>query len=99
MPSPDIGAIRAEERARIIALLARYPGLDPAELDELKTWFSRAASALDVGLVASEPQVAEQYRRFRAEHIDRFSRRDLRTACAMVAAIGLMVIAVASQMP
>jgi hypothetical protein len=61
----------------IEATLARYPHLDEGELADLKHWFRREASAFEVASLASKDALREPYRRFRAEHIDRFGLRDL----------------------
>ncbi|AIT79666.1 hypothetical protein [Novosphingobium pentaromativorans] len=87
MSFEDTGAIRADERARIVGLLARYPDLPGPEFDELRTWFERGATPLDLGLIAGNPDVAEQYRAFRESQIDRFTRRDIWKAGAFAAAI------------
>jgi hypothetical protein len=55
--------------------VARYPHLTPNELDHLVGWF-KSASALDVGLVASDEEVRHAYVAFRKDHLDRFTWRD-----------------------
>jgi len=55
--------------------VARYPHLTPDELDHLLGWF-KAASALDVGLVASNEEVHDAYVAFREDHVDRFTWGD-----------------------
>lgn len=67
---------RATRRAEIERALARYPHLTPEGLTELTDYFQREASALDVGLIASNEAVAGPYRRFRTEHIDPLRPRD-----------------------
>ena len=63
-------AARAARRAEIERALARYPHLTAEGLAELTDYFERDASALDVGLIASNPAIADRYREFRATHVD-----------------------------
>lgn len=72
----DTDLTRARRRVEIERILARYPHLTPEALSELTDYFDRDASALDVGLIASNPDVAEPYRQFRARHIDPLGPRD-----------------------
>jgi len=99
MATQTNGAIRAEDldtRAHAAALLARYPDLSESELGELHHWFKRVAGPLDVGLLASDPAVAQQYRAYSDAHQDRFSARDIGIAALFVAitagAIGIIVM-------
>lgn len=61
---------------RAAAILKAYPDIDETQLRELKQWFD-AASAFDIASLASNDAIAEQYRRFRADHLDRFSAKDV----------------------
>lgn len=84
-----VGSTAAPERLDAIeALLSRYPYLDQAELADLKRWFSKEASAFDIASLASREELNEPYARFRAEHVDRFSARDL-----MIMLAGLAIVA------
>lgn len=78
MKSETAGATDAE-RKRVTALLSRYPNLSASELEDVHHWFKRVATALDMGLLASDPEVAPQYRAYRSEHIDRFELKDIVT--------------------
>ena len=78
----------ADRRAQVVALLKRYPEVTGEELGFLRHWFGKEASALDVGTLASEPEIAEGYARFRKEHIDRFGMRDI-----VILVIALAVVA------
>lgn len=69
-------AARAERRAEIERALAHYPHLSPEGLTELADYFTREASALDVGLIASNEEVTENYRQFRKAHLDPLRPRD-----------------------
>lgn len=72
-------------------LLARYPDISEAEVASLKTWFRKEASAFDVASIASKERVAPGYQRFRADHIDRFTSKDLLGAAAVVAAVAILI--------
>lgn len=75
---------------RVEALLAAYPDVTEDELEQLRRWFAREATALDVGLIAGNEAVAEGYRRFRAEHVDPLTLADLARAGGIVA-IGVAI--------
>lgn len=81
---------RGEE---VRALLARYPDLSSTEVADLKRWFRKEASALDVALLATETELAGQYRQFRRDHIDRFELRDLVNAAIFAAMIAAPIAA------
>jgi hypothetical protein len=77
-------------RAQAAGLLARYPELSEAEFDRLHHWFRREAGPLDVGLLASDPAIAEPYRAYRKRHHDRFTPRDMAVAAGFVVfAVGI----------
>lgn len=69
-------AARAERRARIEGVLARYPHLTPEGLAELTCYFDKEASSLDIALIASNEAISAPYRTFRADHIDPLRPRD-----------------------
>jgi hypothetical protein len=84
-----VGSAAAPDRFdAIVALLARYPHLNDAELAELKRWFAKEASAFDIASLATREDLREPYTRFRAEHVDRFGARDM-----IVMLIGVLVVA------
>jgi hypothetical protein len=89
--SPDQGAHRAEQRAHAAALLSRYPDLTDAELKELHAWFAKGATALDLGLLASEPDIAEHY--------DRIKPADLGRAALFIAGAVGVIGGIALLMP
>jgi hypothetical protein len=66
-----------ERRTSIETALANYPNIDADSVEQIKTWFRKEASSLDIALLASDERLAEAYRHFRADHIDRFSAPDL----------------------
>lgn len=88
------GLAREARRAHIEALLGDYPQISEQEVSLLKTWFQRQASALDVAQVASNPEIAEQYRAFRTEHVDKIGARDMGKAAIAVIAIVLCIVAI-----
>lgn len=84
------GAVR---RARIEAMLANYPDVSADQLSELRHWFDREASAFDVAMVASNESINHGYRQFKAEHIDRFTMKEIVRALLIVAAtVGLVAL-------
>jgi hypothetical protein len=85
------GAAASERLGAIEALLSRYPQLGDAELAELKRWFAKEATAFDIASLASKDELREQYAQFRAEHVDRFSARDLMIILAGVAIVAAFV--------
>lgn len=92
------GAPRAEggpvdRRTHIESLLARYPRLEPSELAELKAWFRHEASSLDVGLFTAEPDLAEPYRQFAADHLEPLTLADY---LRLSASVGLVVAVIAA---
>ena len=88
-----LGRGEHQDWARVERLLARYPALSERELAEVTHWFEREASALDVALVASNEDIREGYRRFRADQIDPLTFADLARAVA-VTAVGVALIGV-----
>jgi hypothetical protein len=87
-----VGSTADPERFDAIeALLCRYPRLDQAELADLKRWFSREASAFDIASLASREELSEPYAQFRAEHVDRFTARDLTIMLAGLAIVAGLV--------
>jgi len=85
---------RALRRAEIARLLARYPDLDDRARTDLTGWFAREASSFDVAMLSCDEGIAEQYRAFRAEHIDRLRPRDWARGLAVAALfVGLLAAA------
>jgi len=87
-------AHRARRRVRIEEAIARYPDLSPETLRELTNYFAREASALDVGLIASNEAIAMPYRQFRAEHIDPLKPRDWARGTLFALAVALILVAI-----
>lgn len=84
----------ARRRAHIETVLADYPRIEPEQTETLLRWFRKEATALDVGLIASDPQLAEPYRRFRAEHLDRLSGADIVRALLVVCVVVAGIVAI-----
>ena len=81
-----------QRRDRIATLLAKYPGLDDDELADLLHWFKKEASALDVGLISSDPNLRAPYEGLKKDHLDRLNGADL---FWMVMLIGGVFVALA----
>jgi hypothetical protein len=81
----------AARRAHVEALLAAYPDVTPEERSLLVRYFKRDANALDVGLIASNADITDGYRRFRDDHLDRFTARDLVKGIVGLAAMAMCV--------
>ena len=84
----------AQRRAFVEDLLVRYPVIESNELEDLKRWFGKEATALEVGLIASDPSLARAYRRFADEHIDPLSKIDLLHAALTITAVMLVFAAI-----
>ena len=81
-------------RSHIEALIGDYPQISDQETALVKRWFESQASALDVAQLASNPAIAEPYRRFRADHLDKLGMKDAAKAAIFVALVlaGLAII-------
>ncbi|EIZ80713.1 hypothetical protein WSK_0686 [Novosphingobium sp. Rr 2-17] len=99
MNTDTIGVTAEADRARIATLLSRYPHNAPEELAQIRRWFKKEASALDVGLLAADPAVADQYRAYRAVHHDRFSPKDWLRAAGFVGVAVALVGGMIALMP
>lgn len=96
MMSNSLAASAADaRRAHVEALLSAYPDVTPEERELLVNWFRKDATALDVALVASNPAAERGYRRFRAQHVDRFTLKDMGRALAFAAAIAVCILLIA----
>lgn len=94
MTQPINATDHAARRARIESALAAYPSISDEELADLLQWFRNEASALDVGVIASTPRLAQPYQRFKAEHLDRLRGADLMRAAVFLMMIGAGIAAV-----
>lgn len=77
MKNQKENATRADRRARIEEALAEYPHVNRETLAEILDWFNKEASALDVGLIASDPKFREPYKKLKGDHLDRIRGADL----------------------
>jgi len=60
----------AGREGRIAALIERYPDISANEIEDIKTWWMREASSLDIALLSGREDIAEGYAAFRKDHID-----------------------------
>jgi hypothetical protein len=60
----------AGREGQIAALLERYPDITASEIEDIKTWWMRKASSLDIALLSGRQDIAEGYAAFRKDHID-----------------------------
>jgi hypothetical protein len=89
--SAEDGAMR---RAHIEAVLASYPHVGPEETALLISWFRKEASALDVGIIASDPLLDKNYQQFKADHLDRIRGADLVRAFLLVSTAVVAILAI-----
>lgn len=94
MSAANPGASADTPRRRAETLLGLYPGIEEDELAELLHWFHSEASALDVGLIASDPALAAAYRRLKSDHLDRLNGADLVRAVIVLMLIGAGILAI-----
>ena len=71
------GDARDIARARARNLLARYPSLSSEELVDLRHWFGKTASSLDVAMLSMDDDIKESYEAFKADQIDRITLPDV----------------------
>jgi hypothetical protein len=86
----DSAAVAAQ-RVQIESAIADYPNLSEDSLAALIRWFRKEASAFDVAMLASNEAIAEPYRRFRADHIDRMTVQDVMKGLLFAGSAGLAV--------
>jgi hypothetical protein len=86
------GASSAERRARIEAMIALYPDTTAEQLQELVHWFKHDATALDVGMVSSNPDIHEAYVQFRTQELDRLKVKDYALIAGVIGTLGAFLI-------
>ncbi len=92
------GTTIADRFDGVEALLRRYPDIDAAELEQLRRWFRKEASAFEVASLASKADLYPAYSAFRAEHIDRFRPVDWGIAFfALMAFVGAVIALLAMK--
>jgi hypothetical protein len=77
-------------------LLSRYPAITAGEVEDLKRWFNKEASAFDVASLASIESIHASYAAFRAEHIDGFKARDYFVVVAALLLAGAAILYLAT---
>ncbi len=77
MTSTTDGGAVTDRFDQIEATLQRYPNIDSTELADLKRWFDKEASALEVASLASKDKLRRQYSEFRATHIDKLGLMEI----------------------
>lgn len=73
-------------------LLSRYPAIAPDEVEDLKRWFNKEASAFDVASLASIESIHASYVAFRADHIDGLKARDYIIVVAALLLAGATIL-------
>lgn len=76
------------QRARVAALLRKYPNVDADETAEI-TRFLKKGPFLEIGLLAADEELSPKVERFRAEHAGRLglSLKDYSLAALIVASL------------
>lgn len=86
MQTTSSGVLPGTDRFDYVeSLIARYPNTTEAEVEDLRRWFKKEASAFDVASLASKESIHARYAAFRAEHIDGFRAKDYAVAAAALA--------------
>ncbi|WP_147391850.1 hypothetical protein [Pelagerythrobacter aerophilus] len=85
-----------DRRAQAEALLARYPDLSQSEIDDLRRWFGKEATALETAMLAGDEHLGGPYQQFRKDHLDRLSALEKGIAGAVGALLigGLAALAI-----
>jgi len=83
----------AKRRAQIEAAISQYPDVSSEQLDMLLNWFRHEASSYDVAMVASKDEIRQAYSQFKADHIDRFSAKDI-LVCLGLASVLIIVVSI-----
>jgi hypothetical protein len=84
----------AQELARVEHLLARFPRLEDSEIQELRHWFRRRATAGDVARLACNEALYPRYRSFRRRYVDPFRWWE-KAIVGLLAAFPVAVVAAA----
>lgn len=80
---------KIEKKKYVETLIADYPNISDDEVEILLKWFRKEASALDVGLIASEASLQKGYNLFKKDHIDNPVNK-IRVILITLATIALM---------
>ncbi|HEY0959207.1 MAG TPA: hypothetical protein VGE05_08025 [Novosphingobium sp.] len=84
-----------QRRLQIEAALAAYPHLPSDALGDLIDWFKCEATAFEVGILASNSAIYDNYRRFRREHIDRLTIPEIAGVISLATLIVVVAAAIA----
>lgn len=88
MNTTQTGVTNAERRTHIETVLAHYPAISEDELALLIRWFKRDATALDVGMISSNPDVHDAYVQFRSAHLDKLRVKDYALIVGIISTLG-----------
>lgn len=76
---------------QIEGILKAYPDISEEELTDLKHWFNKEASSLEVASLASKENCRSGYTRFRSEHVDKFGFSDILILILIIAFISSVI--------
>lgn len=92
MQTTSSGALPGTDRFDYVeSVIARYPDTTDAEVEVLKKWFTKEASAFEVASLASKESIYANYAAFRAEHIDAFKPKDYAITAVIIAIAGAII--------
>lgn len=93
MTNTTLEAEAGAKRAAIERALARYPDLQPDEIETVTRYLRKEASALDRASIASNAELQEKYRQFcHDQHFDRLRPFEIALVVAGVLAVIVIVI-------
>ena len=93
MQTTSNGVLQGTDRFDYVeSVLSRYPDASAAEVEELKKWFTKEASAFEVASMASKESIHAHYAAFRAEHIDGFGTKDYAVAAVAIAIAAAVIL-------
>jgi len=86
--------LEGDRKKHIEIALANYPSVDAGTLADLLKYFREEASALDVGLIASDPRLEPRYRLLKSDHLDQFSGKEIfwKTVALMILVAGAALL-------
>ncbi|MFC4256065.1 hypothetical protein GRI97_11950 [Altererythrobacter xixiisoli] len=92
MTNTATGADQAlQRRLQVEGLLSQYPAISAEETDQLRIYFRKEASALDIGNIASNEAAQRGYQQFRADHVDKIGLRDIGIAIGLLALVAAAI--------
>ncbi|MCL6251394.1 hypothetical protein M3P36_10125 [Altererythrobacter sp. KTW20L] len=93
MDSQDTGdSVKSERDMHIAALFGRYPDLSDAEIRDIKTWWAKEASSLDVAMMSCNQDIAPGYADFRKDHVDRLPMSGRHLTMVLVSLILISIV-------